>query len=264
MPMYNSKELIRVANLKVVTKNNQNSKTILNDVSLSLDNNSINSVIGENGNGKTTLANALIGILDKSELKISGEIVFKGKNLLELEQDELNKIRALEFGYIPQNAFTTFDPILKIESQIRELSKIRNFSMDEFIEHMEYLSLKDYKKILSSYPFQLSGGMLQRLAIIRAIINRPKFLIADEPTSALDKPIANRVIEYFIEFIENGGTILFITHDIKTALKISSRIIYLKNGNVLFNGLSNEISNFTEMPRAELINLFIALKDFKK
>lgn len=144
--MYNSKELIRVANLKVVTKNNKNSKTILNDVSLSFDKNRINSVIGENGNGKTILANALIGILDKSELKISGEIVYKGKNLLELENYELNKIRALEFSYIPQNTFTTFDPILKIKSQLRELNKIRNFSMDEFIEHMEYLSLRDYKK----------------------------------------------------------------------------------------------------------------------
>lgn len=225
--------ILRVESLcvKKIDRFASDSKVIIDDLSFSIERGEFFTIVGENGSGKSTLAHSLTGLLKPTIFDITGAILFEEKNLLRIPKTELELIRKKEISYIFQNPYTSFDPIRRIGSQI--MTDQLNASPQIVEEHFSKLKLNSGSNILKKFPFQLSGGMLQRVSAVRAILSNPKFIIADEPTSALDKPISNLFMDYLMSFKNNSGaTVLFITQDFKLAAKYSDKIAALKSGKI--------------------------------
>lgn len=258
--MIETKELIRVTKLKVSII--RKGKIILDNITFSCHHSEILTILGKNGEGKTTLALSLTKLLDKRIYSIEGEVFFKNENIFEFDENNLQKLRRDNIGYILQNPFSAFNPFYKIKDQFEELCKLKNIPFENFIYLMNQLDLKQHNQILNKYPFELSGGMLQRLSAVRVIASRPEVIIADEPTSALDKPISIQLINLFRDYIkEQNGVLIFITQDISIAESISDKIAFLNNGN-----LSNQIEKekiFEHTNNIELnflLNSYLQLK----
>ncbi|MBU2445262.1 MAG: ABC transporter ATP-binding protein [Bacteroidetes bacterium] len=225
--------ILRVESLcvKKIDRFASNSKVIIDDLSFSIERGEFFTIVGENGSGKSTLAHSLTGLLKPTVFDITGTILLEENNLLKIPKAELEQIRKKEISYIFQNPYASFDPIRRIGSQMMTDQLYASTKIVE--EHFSKLKLNSGSNILKKFPFQLSGGMLQRVSAVRAILSNPKLIIADEPTSALDKPISNLFMDYLMSFKNNSGaTILFITQDFKLAAKYSDKIAVLKSGKI--------------------------------
>lgn len=251
--MNESKELIRVAKLKVSVIKNR--KTILEDVNFSCKRSEIFTILGKNGEGKTTLALSLSKLLNQDTYSIEGKVYINDENIFELEETNLQKLRSKTIGYILQNPFSAFNPIYKIKTQFEELSKLKNIPFEKFISLMNELELKNHNQILNKYPFELSGGMLQRLSAVRVIASDPEVIICDEPTSALDKPISNQLINLFQDYVKKqNGSLIFITQDISIAETISDKIAFLSHGKLSY---PFEKENLFEQTNNIELNIFL-------
>ena len=183
-------EILRVTNLTV-----KNEKTILKNISFNLKLGKVLGIIGESGSGKTTLSKILLGLYDEKQLAVTGNIIFNGINLLNLKNKEKNLLLGKELTLIPQNPMTAFNPNIKIKKQIIDTIKINSNNkkseiLKEINKFLKIVKLEETEKILNSYPFELSGGQLQRIMFALCLILNSKVIIMDEITSAID--IENR------------------------------------------------------------------------
>lgn len=226
------KEILRIINLNVETKAN---KTILRKINFSCLSSEILIILGKNGQGKTTLSLSIANLLNKNVFKIEGEILVDGVDVLSLDEKELISLRQKKIGYIFQNPFSSFNPAKTIKSQFEEQSKLKNIPLESIISLMKELSLKDYEQILRKYPFELSGGILQRLSAVRCLASNPSLIIADEPTSALDRPIATELLNLFYHFTkERNIALVLITQDLSVLEKYADRVAFLNNGELYY------------------------------
>jgi len=222
-------------------------------VSFNLYKGEILGIVGESGSGKTTLANAILNILPEGSIK-QGSIIFQNKDLLTLEQRELEKIRGEDIGVVFQEPAASFDPVFTISYQLREFLNQKMCSRDgkminkEIEAGLSRVGLPQYRRILRSYPHQLSGGQLQRVMIAMAIATNPALLIADEPTSSLDVTVESRIVNLLLRLQkELHLTILFITHNLGLIDVLCNRVVVLYKGEVqdeidkdlLFSGKSS-------------------------
>lgn len=258
--MLKDNELIRVAKLKVSVK--RKAKVILNGISFNCNKSEILTILGKNGEGKTTLALSLTKLLNPHIYTIEGKVYFKNDNLLDLDDENLQKIRRDKIGYILQNPFSAFNPIYKLKDQFNEISKLKNIPFEKFIQLMNDLELKNYEQIFNKYPFELSGGMLQRLSAVRILASNPELIIADEPTSALDRPIANQLLNLFKKYVkEQKGTLIFITQDFSIAESFSDKIAFLSNGSLIHFTEKDNLFNQTKHIEVNfLLNSYKQLK----
>ena len=183
-------ETLRVTNLTV-----KNEKTILKNISFNLKLGKVLGIIGESGSGKTTLSKILLGLYDEKQLAVTGNIIFNGINLLNLKNKEKNPLLGKELTLIPQNPMTAFNPNIRIKKQIIDTIKINSNNkkseiLKEINKFLKIVKLEETEKILNSYPFELSGGQLQRIMSALCLILNSKVIIMDEITSAID--IENR------------------------------------------------------------------------
>lgn len=226
--MNSSNEILRVINLRVSAKPN---KLIINNISFNCWGQEFFVILGKNGQGKTTLSLSITNLLNKNVFEISGNIIIDGTDILSLNERELTKFRQKKICYIPQNPFASFNPTKKIKPQFEEQSKLKEIPFETYIELMNKLELKNIDSILNKYPFELSGGILQRLSAVRCFATNPLLIIADEPTSALDKPISNQLINLFVDYVSSKkGTLIFITQDVSIAEKYANRVGLLHQG----------------------------------
>lgn len=257
------KPLLEIKNLNI---NYKNIKAVKN-INFVLEDNQIISIVGESGSGKSTLIRAILRLLSPGGEIESGNIFFLEKDILSLNKKELNKLRGKDIGMIFQDPNSTIDPIKTVEKQFLEyILEHNNISKKEAIEiakeYLLKLNLTDVDRILKSYPFELSGGMKQRVAIAMAISQKPKLLLTDEPTSALDVTIQAQVIYELKKIRENFKTsIILVTHNIGVAAHISDKIAVMKNGEIIEFGDREQI---IKNPRKEytkaLLNSIINLK----
>ena len=233
-----------VKNLNISYKVKEKYIDNISDINFVLNEGDIIGIVGESGSGKSTIAKSILNILP-SNSAVSGEILYDGKNLLNFSQKDMEKIRGNEISMIFQDPKLALNPIRKLKYQFYDILidyKKQNgkSKTDELIiKKLLDVNLKEGKKILTHYPFELSGGMAQRVVIAMSLIKEPSILIADEPTASIDainrKEILNEIIK-----LKNMSKIL-ISHNLNEVYNICNKLIVLYNGKIVEQGNTKEI-----------------------
>ena len=188
-------------------------------VSFAVDPGEILGIVGESGSGKSTLIKAAMGLLSQEGLVTRGDIWYQGKNITDLPGRDRRRLNGPELGYIFQNAGSSFSPIRTVGVQLYETMKehsriAKKEFQDRALELLAKLGFSD-GRILKSYPFELSGGMQQRVGIAAAMLLNPRLLLADEPTSALDVSVQKQVVEEILMVRKSFGTaIVMVSHNL--------------------------------------------------
>lgn len=213
-------------------------RTILKDVSFELFQGEFLGLVGGSGSGKTTVANAILQLQPK-EMRLTGEILFEGQNLLKMKTLELQNIRGAAISMIFQDPSTSLNPTLKIGYQLMESLRWHKKSSkteakSRATELLDQVGLTDPELRLNQYPHELSGGMRQRVMIAMALCCEPKIIIADEPTSALDVTIQAQILSLLKQLQKKLSlSLLLITHDLNVVEEICDRVIILNQGEVV-------------------------------
>ena len=222
-------------------------KTVIRDICFSLKKGEILGIVGESGSGKSTILKAVMGILGEEYTITKGEILYKGNNLLELSRREKRKISGPEIGMIFQDTKASLCPVRRVESQIYEaLAEHETVTKKEARNRAELLLKKlgfaEGERVLKSYPFELSGGMSQRVGICMAMLLAPALLLADEPTSALDVTVQKQVVEKLLELRKEEGTAMaVVTHNIGVVRAMADQVLVLKEGCMVEYGRLEEV-----------------------
>ena len=222
-------------------------KTVVRDICFSLKKGEILGIVGESGSGKSTILKAVMGILGEEYTITKGEILYKGNNLLELSRREKRKISGPEIGMIFQDTKASLCPVRRVESQIYEaLAEHETVTKKEARNRAELLLKKlgfaEGERVLKSYPFELSGGMSQRVGICMAMLLSPALLLADEPTSALDVTVQKQVVEKLLELRKEEGTAMaVVTHNIGVVRAMADQVLVLKEGCMVEYGRLEEV-----------------------
>ena len=231
--------LLEVKNLHTYFKTKKGIVKAVNDVSYSLEAGKTLGIVGESGSGKSVSAMSIIKLLDGNGYIESGEITFNGRNILEASIKDLHHIRGNEISVIFQEPMTSLNPVFTIERQIGEVLRLHQ-NLDKKTAYAKAASLlADVKipnpeRVAKQYPFQLSGGMRQRVMIAMALACKPKLLIADEPTTALDVTIQAQILKLMNELKQQTGTsILFITHDLGVIHEMADEVAVMYCGQIV-------------------------------
>lgn len=217
------------------------------DVSFTLEPGEILGIVGESGCGKSALIKAAMGLLGDAGMVTRGDIWYKGKNLPDLPPKELRKLNGPELGMIFQSAGSSFCPIRTIGAQLYEtMTEHGKISKPEFhqraMELLGKLGFEDGNRVLGSYPFELSGGMQQRVGIAAAMLLNPSVLLADEPTSALDVSVQKQVVEEMLLVRKTFGTaILLVAHNIGVVGAMADKVLVMKNGEAVEYGDTQQV-----------------------
>lgn len=234
--------ILEVNQLKKIytTRLGINKVQALENVSFSVEEGEYVAIMGESGSGKTTLLNILAS-LDKPT---SGQVLLEGKNITGMKQRELCKFRRDNLGFVFQD-FNLLDTFSNRDNIFLPLVLAGN-SYDKMEKRLNPLAEKlAVSEILNKYPYEISGGQKQRIAVARALITKPKLVLADEPTGALDSKASGRLLHLFEEINKEGQTILMVTHSIQAASH-ASRVLFIKDGCV-FNQIYRGNLNHEEM-----------------
>ena len=230
-----------------------NGFTAVKDVSFTLKEGEILGIVGESGSGKSTLIKAAMGLLGDTGLVTRGDIWYKGKNLPDLSAAELRKLNGPELGMIFQYAGSSFCPIRTVGAQLYEsMTEHESVSKEEFsrraTELLEKIGFENARRILDSYPFELSGGMQQRVGIAVAMLLNPSVLLADEPTSALDVSVQKQVVEEMLLVRKTFGTsIVLVTHNIGVIGAMADRVLVMKDGKMVEYGETRQVLEHPQM-----------------
>ena len=226
-----------------------NGVKVIKDVSFTVDEGEILGIVGESGSGKSTLIKAAMGLLGETGLVTRGDIWYKGKNLPDLSPADLRKLNGPELGMIFQYAGSSFCPIRTVGAQLYEsMTEHENLTKEAFrvraTELLEKIGFENAQRILDSYPFELSGGMQQRVGIAVAMLLNPSVLLADEPTSALDVSVQKQVVEEMLLVRKTFGTsIVLVTHNIGVIGAMADKVLVMKNGEMVEYGETQQVLN---------------------
>ncbi|MBR4394370.1 MAG: ABC transporter ATP-binding protein [Oscillospiraceae bacterium] len=224
-----------------------NGNKVIKDVSFTVDEGEILGIVGESGSGKSTLIKAAMGLLGGTGLVTRGDIWYKGKNLPDLSEAEIRKLNGPELGMIFQYAGSSFCPIRTVGTQLYEsMSEHERLSKEEFrvraVELLGKIGFENGQRILDSYPFELSGGMQQRVGIAAAMLLNPGVLMADEPTSALDVSVQKQVVEEMLLVRKTFGTsIVLVTHNIGVIGAMADKVLVMRYGEMVEYGETRQI-----------------------
>ena len=241
-------EILQYANVTT----SYNGTPVVHDVSFSLREGEILGVVGESGSGKSTLLKAAMGLLGPGGVVARGDIWYKGQNLPDLSEKELRRLSGPELAMIFQNAGASFCPIHTVGAQLYEaVSAHENISEADFREKaaelLQKLRFEDAARILKSYPFELSGGMMQRVGIAAAMLLNPSVLLADEPTSALDVSVQKQAVEEMLLIRELYHTaIIIVTHNIGVVRAMADRVVVMKDGRMVESGDARDVLEHPE------------------
>lgn len=230
-------ELLRRGDIDLVVKN----------ISFTLCENEILGIAGGSGSGKSTLLSAIIGLLPNNGVVTSGVIQYCGQALTPMKEKSYKGIRGREITMIMQNPSSSLNVTRKIKNQFQDIVGKHN---DEKIkEALEMVSLKNVEEVMGKYPFELSGGMKQRIAIAMALVNNPKVILADEITSSLDAITSSEIIDEIKEIqAKSGVSMIVISHTLKDLYKMCDKIGIMYNGELVELEETAEIFNNPNHP----------------
>ncbi|ARE74746.1 ABC transporter ATP-binding protein [Streptomyces sp. NPDC059558] len=232
--------LLEVRDLHVEFKTRDGVARAVNGVNYSVAEGETLAVLGESGSGKSVTAQAVMGILDMPPGRIAGgEILFKGKDLLKMKEEERRKVRGAEMAMIFQDALSSLNPVLSVGAQLGEMYEVhrgmsRKEAKGKAVELMDRVKIPAAKERVGDYPHQFSGGMRQRIMIAMALALEPSLIIADEPTTALDVTVQAQVMDLLAELQRelNMGLIL-ITHDLGVVADVADKIAVMYAGRIV-------------------------------
>ncbi len=248
-------QLLKVKNLSITY--NKDPEPSVRDFSMDVAPGEIVSIVGESGSGKTSVIRAVQGCLPGAGRITSGEILFEGRPLLNISAEEWRCLRGTELSMIFQDAGAMLNPIRRIGGQYveyirthKDISETEAFHIA--VATLKKMSLPDAERIMKSFPFQLSGGMRQRVGIAMAMTFGPKLLLADEPTSALDTTTQSQIVSQMMLLRETENTaVILVTHNLGVAAHMSDQILVMRQGRVVDRGdretiLTSPSDNYTK------------------
>ena len=258
--------LLEVKNLDV----SYGSRLTVSGVSFELDKGEIMSVVGESGSGKTTVIRAVMGCLPGSGHVTGGSVLFDGRDLLKVTPQEHRQLCGCDISMIFQDSGSMINPIRRIGTQFVDYirthapQKSKAEAAEMAQEMLKRMRLPNPENVMQSYPFELSGGMRQRVGIAMAMVFRPKLLLADEPTSALDVTTQAQIIRQIVDIRnEFGVAVIMVTHNLGVASYISNKLVVMKNGRVVESGRREVIAAPQDAYTKELLAAVPVLGDVK-
>ncbi len=306
--MTGKKTIIDVRDLKVNFRTYRGEVKALNGVDLKIYEREVLGLVGESGCGKSVTALTILGLLPENAYVLDGEILFKGEDLLKKSNEERRILRVNELATVFQDPMTYLNPVIKIESQLKEVfmldkkllkqaaiaqrlrgkeitftdllsgqknigsespnakvsrSEIKKTAKNLYIDILRLVKMPDPERILRQYPFELSGGMRQRVMIAMALARRPSVFIADEITTAVDVTIQAQILHLLRELRDKiDASMLMITHDLSVAAEIADRIAVMYGGNVVEVATTKEI--FKNPVHPYTVMLMRAIPNVKK
>lgn len=231
--------MLTVRDLSINLKGNK--EYLTKNISFTLNEGKILGIIGESGSGKSLVCRAIMRLLDEDIFDVRGEVIFKDADIFGLSNSELNRIRGECIAMIMQNPMSAFSPTSKIKSQIVEtLRAHKKVSGKDLLKDIEMkfmeLGLYETKRILNSYSYELSGGMLQRIMIALTLLLSPKLIIADETTTALDIKTQALVLKELKKIKQSNVAIIVVTHNFGVLFELADDVLVMRNGEVIERG----------------------------
>ncbi len=232
-------KILEIKNLHTAFRFQDRYYDAVDGVSLSLYKNELLAIVGESGCGKSTIANSIVGLHDKNYTKVSGEIIYKNENVIDYSEDQFNKIRGKDIGFIFQDPLASLNPLHRIGIQIEEaliyhtdLNKKQRH--EKVISLLEQVGIDNPERTAKQFPHQLSGGMRQRVLIAIALSCKPNIIIADEPTTALDVTIQAQILDLLAGLQkEISAGIILITHDLGVVAQMADRVAVMYAGEIV-------------------------------
>ena len=243
--MYNS--LLKIEDLELSFKMYEGLSYVLKKINLELSKGEKVALVGESGSGKSVTTKLILGLLNQKNVTKKGKIIFNEQNILNLSQKKFKKIRGNNISIIFQDPIAALNPVFKIKDQFYEVN-LNNRPMskkESFLiacKALEKVSIRDPERVLESYPFQLSGGLAQRVVITMAMINKPELLLADEPSTALDVTIQNQALDLMHDLTQETNTaVLLITHNMGVVRKFAEKVYVIFRGVIVEEGTKDQV-----------------------
>jgi oligopeptide/dipeptide ABC transporter ATP-binding protein len=239
--------ILEVSNLSVHYKGASNTVRAVDGVSFALERGRVLALVGESGCGKTTTGLAILGLLPEAGLVVDGRIRFDGRELLDLPPDELRRVRGREISMISQDPMTGLNPVLSVGQQVEEIimahTSIKKKEARGMVnDALRRAGLPRPEELKKRYPFQLSGGMSQRVLIAIATVMQPKVIIADEPTSALDVTVQAGILRELTRLRnERDVSMLLITHNLGVVAQMADEVTVMYAGRVAEHGKTRDV-----------------------
>ena len=258
-----AQKILEVKNLKTSFRTPNGTLQAVRDVSFDLMKGETLAVVGESGSGKSVTSRAVMGLLAANAVKEGGQILFDGRDLMRISEEEFQTIRGEKIAMVLQDPFSSLDPIMRIGKQLTEAmlmkggvhrmengqaadGKKERLSRDaaekKALQLLESVGIDDPARRFHQYPFELSGGMRQRVVIAMALAADPDILICDEPTTALDVTIQAQILDLLNDLKKKRDlSVLFITHDLGVVAKMADRVAVMYAGKICEIGTAEEI-----------------------
>lgn len=253
-----SEELLRLNHLSIDYKVKDGYLSAVNDINCVINKGEVFAIVGESGCGKSTVAHSIMNLLPGGNEVITGEVIFKGKNLRECGQKEMEAIRGKEIGMIFQNPLDSLNPVYTVGSQTAEailLDKVdKTEAWNRVLKLFRDVKMPDAEERMKSFPHELSGGMRQRVMIAMMLSRNPELLIADEPTTALDVTIEAQILDILRQLKDQFNTaIMLITHNFGLVAEIADKIGIMYAGEMVKSGDVFEIFENPKHPYTRLL-----------
>ena len=251
--------ILTINNLYLNFNTTDGVKNILKGVDLSIERNESFALVGESGSGKSVTAQAILQLLGSHSTISEGSISFEGEFIHTKTSKEMQLIRGKKIGMVFQNPMTSFNPTMQIGHQLTEalISRDRftvKQAKNRAVETLGLVGITDPAIRMKAYPFQLSGGMLQRVMIAMALVAEPVLLIADEPTTALDVTVQAQILDLLTKIrMQTGMTLLLITHNLGIVAEHCSRAAIMKQGVIVETNRVEDIFSTPQHPYTKLL-----------
>ena len=261
--------LLQISNLEIEFPSRKSVLRAVDNVSLSLEKGDILGIVGESGAGKSTVGNALIGLLEPPGQMTKGEIFLDGNRIDNLPDSEKQKIRGKEIGMIFQDPLTSLNPLQTIEDQLVETINLHlelgeNGARQRAVELLDQVGIPDPDVRVKQYPHQFSGGMRQRVVVALALCAEPNLIIADEPTTALDVSIQAQILDLMRGLCkEKQVGMVIITHDMGVIADITDRVAVMYRGRLVEHGATEKILGNPDHPYTQSLISAVPRPDIK-